>query len=409
MSLTSLTLDRSLQKKIKFLLFIPKFIVKFLLATVGWVLTSALCFYTQTTVFDFPETTPFGGENIHNPYQEVKGQVIKANFHAHSKAWGGLTNGHNSSEELLDSYQKKGYAFAGISNYFATDPLNKNFAVYEHGINLMKSHKLAINPSSVEYFDYPLFQNLSQKQDIINRLRDNDALVALAHPNFMKGHSTEDMKQLTGYHFTEVLNHYRTSEEEWDAALKTGKLSWILANDDTHDIHNEPTHKIWNEIYVTLPGNNQMTKSLLEGKNYGINTKNGINDLSIKQLKVIGDSVHFDFGSKAIVIKVILDGEVFQTLQQSEGAIFFPKNSQYMRLVAESEESSLFTNPLVRYSDKKPGLVSHISPVINYPKTYFHRTLFYLAIALMIMWLTGFRPKMTGGGFRLKRRQPVYS
>lgn len=398
-----------LQKKIKFLLFIPKIIIKFLLATVGWVLTLALCFYTQTTVFDFPETTPFGGEQIHNPYQDLKGQVIKANFHAHSKAWGGLTNGHNSSKELLDSYEKKGYAFAGISNYFATDPLNRNFTVYEHGINLMKSHKLAINPSSVEYFDYPLYQSLSQKQDIINRLRDNDALVALAHPNFMKGHSPEDMEQLTGYHFTEVLNHYRTSEEEWDAALKKGKLSWIMANDDTHDIHNEPTHKIWNEIYVTLPGNNQMTRSLLEGKNYGVSTRNGINDLKINQLKVNGDSVYFDFGRKTKLVKVILDGKISQTLeQQSKGCVFFPQNGQYMRLVAESDESSLYTNPLLRYSDKKPELVSHISPVINYPKTYLYRTLFYIAIAIMIMWLTGFRPKMTGG-FRLRRRQPAYS
>lgn len=139
----------------KFPVFIPLFIVKFLLGTVGWLLVFVLCIYTQSPVFNFAETRPFSGEKIFNPYQQVKGRVVKANFHAHAKAWGGLTNGHNSAEELMGSYHDKGYAFAGVSNYFATNPLNEGLKVYEHGINLMKSHKLAINPSSVVYFDYP--------------------------------------------------------------------------------------------------------------------------------------------------------------------------------------------------------------------------------------------------------------
>jgi hypothetical protein len=393
----------------KFLLFIPVFIVKFLLGSIGWALTLALCFYTQAPVFDFAETSPFGGDKIFNPYQQVKGKVVKANFHAHSQAWGGLTNGHNSSGELLNSYKEKGYAFAGISNYFATNPLNEDFTVYEHGLNLMKSHKLAINPSSVVYFDYPLFQNTSQKQDIINRLRDKDALVVLAHPNFMKGHSEEDMELLSGYHFTEVLNHYRTSDKEWDAALKSGRLSWIMANDDTHDIHNEPTHRIWNEVFTEGPDNKTMIKNLAEGKNYGISSKNGLNDLSVIQLNVSGDSVHFDFGKAATTVIVITNGDQYQTLNISKGSIFFPENAQYIRFVAGSEEAQLYTNPLIRYDGEMPVSAAGITPVLNYPKTYIHRILYGMAILTMIILLTGFRPGISGK-FRLRRRrQPAYS
>ncbi len=380
-----------------------------MLAPLGWIFTLSLLFYTQTVVFDFAETRPFGGRNIFNPYQDTEGKVVKANFHAHSKAWGGFTNGHNTPEELIGSYHQKGYAFAGVSNYFAVNRLNSPLKVYEHGLNLMKSHKLAINPSSVVYFDYPLLQNTSQKQDIINRLRDQEALVVLAHPNFMKGHSEEDMKYLSGYHFIEVLNHYRTSDKEWDAALKTGHLAWIMANDDTHDIFREPTHRIWNEIYVSSDNPEAMLDGLQKGHCYGIQTVRGINDLRINELTVSGDTLQFDFGDKAKQVQFILDGIPYYTHHNGRGNILFPPDAGYIRIVASSEESTIYTNPLVRYGDYPPLMAAEFIPTLNFPQTYFHRFLFAAAIIGMILLLTGVRPRMRRRFRSGRKRQPAYS
>lgn len=255
----------------------------------------------------------------------------------------------------------------------------------------------------------PLFQNTSHKQDIINRLRDKDALVVLAHPNFMNGHDEDDMQLLSGYHFTEVLNHYRTSEKEWDAALKSGRLSWIMANDDTHDIHNEPTHRIWNEIYVEESGNAALIKSLEEGKNYGIDTRHGINDLSVVQLKASGDSILFDFGKAATRVKILLNGEEHQTIAGSKGRVLFPADGQYMRFVVSSAEATLYTNPLVRYGQEKPLSVASVTPTLNYPKTYAHRIMYGMGIITMILLLTGFRPRISGKFTLRKKRQPALS
>jgi hypothetical protein len=83
--------------------------------------------------------------------------------------------------------------------------------VYEHGYNVLKSHCLAISPDHVSFFDFPLMQGASQQQCVIEHLRALHAVVALAHPAFGGGRSAADMKDLVGYHYTEVLSAYANS------------------------------------------------------------------------------------------------------------------------------------------------------------------------------------------------------
>ena len=42
---------------------------------------------------------------------------LRANFHAHTKSWMGVTFGENSEEEMATAYAERGYDIVGISNY----------------------------------------------------------------------------------------------------------------------------------------------------------------------------------------------------------------------------------------------------------------------------------------------------
>jgi hypothetical protein len=188
-------------------------------------------FYMQTEIYDFFETEPFSGNTFYNPYQNWQNQGSqKANFHAHSKAWLGLTNGENTPKEIEKVYKAKGYGIACLSNYQSiseqTASKGNIVPVYEHGFNLKKTHQLAIGAESVSYLEFPFFQNLSQKQMVINRIKEHSRFVALAHPTLRNGYSANDMAYLSNYDFIEVLSPYANSLALWDTALKHGKKEW---------------------------------------------------------------------------------------------------------------------------------------------------------------------------------------
>ena len=66
------------------------YLISFFVLTVLIVITF---FYLNSEIFNFSETSIFKGKEIYNPYENLGNRKIKANFHAHSKAWGGTTNG----------------------------------------------------------------------------------------------------------------------------------------------------------------------------------------------------------------------------------------------------------------------------------------------------------------------------
>jgi hypothetical protein len=76
------------------------------------------------------------------------------------------------------------------------------FPEYEQGWNVQKAHRPAIGGD--------------------------------AHPALLGGHSTADLRQLSGYDGLEVLNHrVPPATTQWDAALSSGRAVWAMANDDS--------------------------------------------------------------------------------------------------------------------------------------------------------------------------------
>ncbi len=164
--------------------------------------------YAWAPVYRFPEPAPFSGSFFYNPYANASPNWQRANFHAHGRAWRGITNGAQSDEEVARRYRQLGYDVPGVSNYqyIAARHGIDTIPVYEHGYNVSKQHQLAIGAHRVVWLDFLLWQSLSHSQHIIDRLKQTSELVALAHPATRDAYTADEMGLLAGYDLIEVIN-----------------------------------------------------------------------------------------------------------------------------------------------------------------------------------------------------------
>ncbi|MFZ1526689.1 MAG: hypothetical protein WAT22_17845 [Saprospiraceae bacterium] len=368
-------------------------ILKILATFIVGILMLILFLYWGTTIYNFGESKPFSGDKIHNPYENLPATAYKANFHGHSRAWGGITHGTDSDEAFIEAYINKGYDLACLSNYhkishYKGPKPNINVPVYEHGYNIKKAHYLTINAKKVSFWDFPLWQSSSHQQSMIQTLRQNAEMVAIAHPKFGGGRSFVHMKQITGYHFTEVLNHYRTSEEHWDTALSTGKLSWILADDDVHDLKDPEIFQRWNIIFSD--SKEAVLKAMKEGKNYGVesfytNAENTF--LSCKKLNENTFKWTFEKPADSILF-VGQNGVIRQKTVASDTATYtFTPDDTYIRVIAKNQGQNIYLNPLVRYHGSSVTMAADMIAEENTLQTLLWKAgIIALMIGLVYLW-----------------------
>lgn len=349
--------------------------------------------YAGGNVYDFPDHLPFTGDKIHNPYEELPNDVYKANFHGHSKAWGGITHGTDTDEAFIDGYLDKGYDLACLSNYqkisqYHGTKVHEYVPVYEHGYSIKKAHYLAINAKKVSFWDFPLWQTPSHQQTMIGTLRKNAEMVAIAHPKFGGGRSREHISQITGYHFTEVLNHYRTSDELWDVALSSGRLSWIIANDDIHDLKDPEIFQRWNVIFSDNTDN--ILASMRLGKNYGVESFTTKSENTFKACKKIDENTYYwKFEKQADTVLFIGQGGIIKQKDIATDSVtytFTPEDT-YIRLVAKNAGQNIYLNPLVRYNGNSVIMASDMPVSIKLGYTILWKSMMIaLALGMILLW-----------------------
>src|SRR5215831_6327819 len=96
-----------------------KFVSKFLLLPLFTVvIVAAVWQYLFCPQLIFTKLTSFSGNKWYNPYAGLScGNWVKCNFHAHTKAWGGITNGNAIAKDVWRVYNDMGYAVHCISDY----------------------------------------------------------------------------------------------------------------------------------------------------------------------------------------------------------------------------------------------------------------------------------------------------
>ena len=253
-----------------------KFVSGILLLLIAGIVLTGIFINLNAPRYIFPLPAPFHGSRIYNPYQDMdSSHWLKANFQVQTRVWWGLTSGRgNNSNAVFDLYHKLKYDLLCFSDYQNINSYGKHepgyIPAYEHGFGIRKWHQVCIGARKELWLDYPFWQSLSHKQNIINRLRPDNDIIAMAHPNLRDGYEPSDFKYLTGYDLIEVFNHFTCSEMHWDSALSAGHPAFILANDDAHDISNP--HLVGGDctfINATSTKQSDIVKALKDGKAYG--------------------------------------------------------------------------------------------------------------------------------------------
>jgi hypothetical protein len=337
-------------------------------------------------VYRFPAPRPFAGSMLWNPYAHGTGTWQKANLHAHGKAWGGVTNGRQTDEEVVRAYKARGYAVAGVSNYGSIAAFHgiDTIPLYEHGYNILKIHQLAIGARRVVWLDFPFWQTLDQKQFIINRVAADADLVSLNHPN--TGYVDEDMRNLTGYQLMEIVNGPFPVEDLWDYALSAGHVVWALANDDAHDVTNlRRTFIAWNMIDALTPSASDIIGALRQGRSYAVSLVGNRADAALKSVDVEGATVTVaSTGVPATYLFVGQDGAIRGTANQvMEATYTFAATDTYIRTVIRTPNTVMYVNPIIRYDGALPAPRAEIDQT----PTWLHRAIILIIAGAVVFLL----------------------
>jgi hypothetical protein len=349
--------------------------------------------YACSPVYDFPTAKPFHGDSLFNPYahHDSDSKWLKANFHAHSRAWSGITHGRSSLQEVSTSYRQLDYDIAAVSNYHRMDTLPDFvqtetgtpiwISSYEHGYGVRKNHQICLGSQEIVWLDFVFGQGIHHKQYMIQRLKEVTPIVILAHPQWLNAYTPESLVHLTGYDCLEVFNHFRESLTLWDAALSSGHATWAVGDDDSHDAMGVGENGVcWTMISAPTTGTNEILSALHEGRCYAVklnsvlhdrwrgvtdsllqnsgasggilldSCQNAWNDCHLLYLNVHKDSITVCMDTNAVVIRFIgQNGNVRKTVLNNNiaGYRLLPHDS-YIRIEIISLNTTIALNPVFR-------------------------------------------------------------
>jgi len=359
--------------------------------------------YLFCPVYIFNPPIEFSGDSLYNPYSGIeKSHWVKCNFHAHSHCWDGITNGKGSPSDVTSVYRKLHYGVYEVSNYESilnpARPGKEFIHAYEHGYNLGKVHQLVLGSSGVCFKDYFFPQTTSNKQYILNLLKDTrKTLVILNHPQLRTAYHKDDVQLLSSIRCMEVLNPSRISSALWDDALSAGKPVFVVGDDDVHNVFDSSlVGRMFTMLNLPNISEYNILSALENGKSYAesldrhtvLKERRG-EDIKLPALdnfSLNGNVLKIRFNERAKNITVFgEDGKVLKEVTNSD-TLSYPiaKNIPYVRETATFDSANqIFLNPVFRFK-KQPFTKSGL--YINYHETFYFRL---VGIMMLLMWFSG--------------------
>ena len=396
--------------------------LKLLLRIVALIIGGLFLFFILLTLYaphyTFPDPKPFGGNKLYNPYQDLDtSRWLKANFQVQTRVWGGITNGRkNSSEDVVELYHRLGYDCICISDYQYINRYNENSSMYiptyEHGFGILKWHQICIGAHERTWLDFPFWQSLNQKQNMINKLRTENDIVAIAHPKLLNAYPATDFKYLSGYDLIEVFNQIRCSEAQWDSALSTGHPAFILSDDDAHDI-SDP-HEVGRYCtFIKAHTNSKqgIIAALKSGKAYGAQIYMAEEDgypekiayskkmPYLRSARIVGDTFTVEVSQYPKFIRFIgQNGAAKSTVIGSKKASYlFRKDDRYIRTEIlfpnkwEGPGTRFLLNPVFRYAGNNPVQMPEVT--IDTESTLLNRMVALATFIFILFNIYFFRKK----------------
>lgn len=390
---------------------ILKFIGKVIGVILGLFVALLLGVSLFVPIYDFDEPYPFSGNYLHNPYEGMDSTAwLKCNFHAHTRTTGGVADGRNNTDQLLDSiYRSFGFDHVGISNYNTINEYGKGqpsyVPGYEHGYGIFKIHQLGLGARKVRRIDYPLWQTLSMKQHTLNKIGQQAELAIPAHPSFVeKGYRPEDFKYLSNYKLLEVLNGYRKSPAHWDMALSNGHLVYLIGGDDTHNMANinDPANR-FTLINSAINDREHLLSALVAGKAVGVafpmdptyteTIPHKIERLKenlpyITKVDLCGDTLRVAATKRISKAEFIGQGGQVLLCENDidEAAYIIQAENQYVRTVLTfADGTELWLNPITRHENPDNLYHPHLDH-LNYWKTAVLWIAYIVIISMVILF-----------------------
>jgi hypothetical protein len=377
-----------------------------------FVLAIALLPYTVVPVYSFRSPAPFGGSVLFNPYQGGDSHWQRANFHAHSRAWGGTTSGNQSPDSVRAAYLRRGYAVIGLSNYHSIVRAGNDSAflpIYEHGFSFKKTHQLVIGATHVTALDFPVWQTASAKQFLLDKLRDASSLTAIVHPYMRTGYDTTEIARLGAYDLLEVRSHWDDASRWWDAALSAGNPVWGIGNDDVHDITKpRETGVVWTMVNAPDNSPRQVLSALRRGQMYVVSSASGNTTARLVSVTVAGDTITTRFNEPMQQIRVLGDNGTVRAESSglAEMRYVFSAQDHYARVVATTASAMLTLNPVIRSSSGAQPVVRE-TPSTQPLASAAQRLLAALSLAFGVLLLAPGATARALRGRLLRRRAPL--
>jgi hypothetical protein len=393
----------------KLFLSIFKWIGIVLITMISIFLAIQFWFYFTAPIYTFEQPKPFAGDQWYNPYSGMDStHWRKANFHFHTREWGGITAGSgNTNEEFWRVYKSLGYDAPMISNYLRISEYNKDSAwylgVYEHGLGVRKKHQILIGSHQVLWRDYSFFQNLSHRQHIIDLLREQNEIVALAHPGWDNGYPASRIGMLSNYDMLESLDGNYRSIPQWDSALSSGRPVWLLADDDAHDI-TDPGEIGICVTFINAPENRaaDLIGALKAGRSYGVDVSRERTETweekiryhtklmpSVRAVELRNDTLRVRVSDPAMKIEFIgQGGRVRKEAANATGSwyVLQPEDT-YIRTQIQfynpkgEPGTKFYLNPVIRYKGGNP--VNVPTAVVNTERTWIFRVMSFGSLLLL--------------------------
>jgi hypothetical protein len=388
-----------------------------LLTLIGIFLAIQVWFYFTAPIYEFQQPRPFAGDQWYNPYEGMDPtHWRKANFHFHTREWGGITaGGGNTNEDFRRVYMSLGYDAPMISNYQRISEYNRDsgyyLGVYEHGFGIRKKHQILIGSQKVLWRDYSLFQNLSHRQHIIDLLREQNGIVALAHPGWDNGYPADRIGMLSNYDMLESLDGNYRSIPQWDSALSAGRPVWLLADDDAHDL-GDPGEIGICVTFINAPENSAraLLEALKAGRSYGVDVfrektetweeKILYHTKQMPWVNAVGlrnDTLFVHVSDTAMKIAFIGQGGTVkkeETHLLSAWYLLRPEDT-YIRTQIQfynqkkEPGTKLYLNPVIRYNGDQP--VNALTASVNVQRTWIFRVMSFGSLILLVVVIVRIR------------------
>jgi hypothetical protein len=354
--------------------------------------------YLRYTAYHPSVNKPFEGNAWYNPYSNVQGMLLKANFHAHSKSWWGITWGENSAEELIEAYAAKDYQLPAISNYHKIadkslyDASLVYLPVYEHGLNWRKVHCLCIGASRVSYLDYPIHFMKDHTIAVLQSLHPHCDLVAMAHPGARNAYVPSDMPSFSAMQLMEVGNTQGVLTSYWDAMLSAGQPVWVMANDDTHDLLDGEAFMRWNMIYAEYKTDEAVVSAMQKGDHYAVASYDGLcEENRLSRCEIINDTLFISTIDTFNRLDFIGQNgrHMHSDIKDSRAAYVLQPEDTYVRVEIHHDHCVMYLNPVIRYDGVNEPYRQKAVAKVNGLKTWIGRLIVVVVIVgiAMFWWI----------------------